>query len=190
MEARSFGWLKGGVASEGADERDAGTPRDEGASRLWALVAAAKEKEQPAAHHAITLQDARVVARTRTIRRMTTESRPARPGVDYFLIERADLTDSEFQGREYGGTGASVIFVDNGLGEGPKLHRHPYSEIFVMLQGQATYTVGATPLEVRAGQTVVVSPGVPHKFVSTGSERLRQVDIHLSDHFITEWLED
>src|SRR5215213_9729762 len=39
------------------------------------------------------------------------------------------------------------------------------------------------------GQVVVVPAGVAHKFVNSGAGRLRQVDIHASDHFVTEWLE-
>ena len=29
-------------------------------------------------------------------------------------------------------------------GEGPRLHRHPYEEVFVIHEGQATYTLGDT----------------------------------------------
>ena len=36
---------------------------------------------------------------------------------------------------------------------------------------------------------VIVSAGVPHKFVNSGLVVLRQTDIHLSGHFVTEWLE-
>jgi mannose-6-phosphate isomerase-like protein (cupin superfamily) len=36
----------------------------------------------------------------------------------------------------------------------------------------------------------MVPAGVPHKFVNTGAGRLRQIDIHASERFVTEWLED
>jgi mannose-6-phosphate isomerase-like protein (cupin superfamily) len=36
---------------------------------------------------------------------------------------------------------------------------------------------------------LIVQAGVPHKFVNSGSARLRQIDIHASDRFATEWLE-
>ena len=75
-------------------------------------------------------------------------------------------------------------------GEGRKLHANPYEEVFVIQQGCATYTVGSTTLEAKAGQIVIVQAGVPHKFISSGSERLVQVDIHHSPKFITKWLED
>jgi mannose-6-phosphate isomerase-like protein (cupin superfamily) len=122
---------------------------------------------------------------------MTTEIGPARAGVDYFLVERADLRDGDtFDGGRYGGQAASFILVDSPPGEGPKLHRHAYTEIFVVLEGQAMYRVGTSSLEVHAGQTVVVPAGVAHAFTAAGPGRLRQVDIHVTDNILTEWLED
>jgi mannose-6-phosphate isomerase-like protein (cupin superfamily) len=73
------------------------------------------------------------------------------------------------------------MVVDAPPGGGPKLHRHPYEEVFLVQKGNATFTAGEETIEVG---------GVPHKFVSSGEERLRQVDIHASDRFDTEWLED
>ena len=66
----------------------------------------------------------------------------------------------------------------------------PYQEIFVIQEGSATYTVGPVSLAAHAGQIVIVPAGTPHRFVNSGNCALRQVDIHLSRQFITEWLED
>jgi len=82
------------------------------------------------------------------------------------------------------------MVVDAPPGGGPKLHRHPYEEVFLVQEGNATFTAGEETIEVGGGQVVVVPAGVPHKFVSSGEGRLRQVDIHASDRFDTEWLED
>ena len=70
------------------------------------------------------------------------------------------------------------------------MHKHPYEEVFVVQQGTATFTAGDEQIEVKGGQVVVVPAGVVHKFVNSGAGRLRQVDIHASDRFVTEWLED
>jgi mannose-6-phosphate isomerase-like protein (cupin superfamily) len=110
------------------------------------------------------------------------------------IIDLADLKQSEtayeFEGHHYGDTGVSFIVVDAPPGRGPMLHRHPYEEIFVVQEGSATFTAGDEVIEVRGGQVVVVPAGVSHKFVNSGTGRLRQIDIHASDRFITEWLED
>jgi quercetin dioxygenase-like cupin family protein len=110
------------------------------------------------------------------------------------ILNRDDLErDSmsvNFQGFQYGDTPVSFIWVDAPPGGGPRLHRHPYAEIFIVLEGQSTFTVGEETHEGAAGQVVIVPPNTPHKFRNSGSGPLRQVDIHLSDRFITEWLED
>ena len=95
----------------------------------------------------------------------------------------------ELEGYLHGDVPASLIFFDGPPGSGPKLHSHPYAEIFVIQDGQATFTVGDAVIEARGGQILVAPAGVPHKFINTGSGQLRQLDIHLSDRFITEWLE-
>ena len=109
-------------------------------------------------------------------------------------IERAELPvvggAHEFEGYLHGDVPASLIFVDGPPGSGPRLHRHPYAEIFVIQEGQATFTVGAEVIAVRAGQILVAPAGIPHKFVNTGDGPLRQLDIHLSARFDTEWLEE
>ena len=86
------------------------------------------------------------------------------------------------------GASVSVIVVDAEPGSGPDLHRHPYEEVFVVLEGEATFTLGSEERVVRAGETVVAPAGVPHRFVNSGSSRLLQVDIHPRPRFETEWL--
>jgi mannose-6-phosphate isomerase-like protein (cupin superfamily) len=82
-----------------------------------------------------------------------------------------------------------LMFVDAPPGGGSRLHRHPYEEVFVVQEGSATFTAGEDVIEVKGGKVVVVPAGVAHKFVNSGAGRLRQVDIHASYHFVTEWLE-
>ncbi len=74
-------------------------------------------------------------------------------------------------------------------GRGPRLHRHPYGELFFVLEGEATFFDGAKHHVVGPGGVVLVPPRQPHAFRSSGSSRLRQIDVHLSSRFVTEWLE-
>jgi mannose-6-phosphate isomerase-like protein (cupin superfamily) len=94
----------------------------------------------------------------------------------------------EFVGAEYGGVGICVIFVDAEPGRGPALHTHPYHELLIILEGQATLDDGNGKREVQAGEIVLIPPDQPHGFVNSGEERLRQIDIHLSPSFSTDWL--
>jgi mannose-6-phosphate isomerase-like protein (cupin superfamily) len=107
-----------------------------------------------------------------------------------------DMTDpargedtGEFQGFRHGAS-VSIIVVEAPPGSGPKLHRHPYEEVFVVQEGSARFTAGDEVVEVSGGEVVAVPGGVPHKFVNSGAGLLRQVDIHASERFITEWFED
>jgi mannose-6-phosphate isomerase-like protein (cupin superfamily) len=96
----------------------------------------------------------------------------------------------EFEGYHYGNTNISVIIIEAQPGEGPKLHSHPYEEVFIVQEGQATFTVGNETIEATAGKILIAPAGTPHKFVNSGAVTLRQVDIHASPRFITTWYEE
>lgn len=108
----------------------------------------------------------------------------------YLALDRENLAVSQLDGHQLGGAGVSLIFIDLEPGGGPRLHRHPYKEIFIVLEGEAIFTVRSEILARSAGKVLVVQPGVPHKFVNSGLARLRQVDVHESPVFVTEWLEE
>ena len=100
------------------------------------------------------------------------------------VIDKDDLPYGgiahRFEGYHHGDVDVSFFLVDSPPGGGAVLHTHPYEEVFVTLEGEATFTVGDATIEVGAGQIVVAPAGVPHKFVNSGSGPLRQVDIHPS----------
>ena len=86
-----------------------------------------------------------------------------------------------FEGYRYGGVNVSFFLVESPPGRGAGLHKHPYEEVFVLQEGEATFTIGEDVIAARGGQIVVVPADVPHKFVNSGSGPLRQVDIHPSE---------
>jgi mannose-6-phosphate isomerase-like protein (cupin superfamily) len=86
------------------------------------------------------------------------------------------------------GVALCILFVDAQPGQGPGLHKHPYEEVFILQEGQGTFTVGDEELELRAGDIAIVPPDTPHRFVNSGDGPLRQIDIHVSPSFSTEWL--
>ncbi len=107
------------------------------------------------------------------------------------IIPLAELRTSphahEFEGGPHGSQ-ISFILVDCPAGAGPSLHRHPYSETFLVLEGDVLFQLGDRETRVSAGCVVVVPANVPHRFINIGPGRLRQVDIHGSPRFATEWL--
>lgn len=114
--------------------------------------------------------------------------------MDYTLLNTNELrhygNTYEFEGYQFGDTNVSFFLVDMPPGHGPRLHSHPYEEVFIIQEGQATFTVGSITLEVKAGQIVIAPPSMPHKFVNSGEGSLRQVTIHASKRMVTNWLED
>lgn len=94
----------------------------------------------------------------------------------------------ELQGKDHGDPGISLIFVDAAPGRGPSLHTHEYAEVMIVLEGTATFTDGEESREVGPGNVVIVPAGEAHGFTNTGEGRLRQIDIHVADSFLTNWL--
>lgn len=105
------------------------------------------------------------------------------------IVPAADLPGSDtarrFDGRDHG-AGVSFFLFRSRPGRGPELHRHPYDETFVLLEGRAAFTVGEEAIEASAGEIVVVPAGAAHRFVGIGDEDLRLVSIHRSDHVVQE----
>jgi quercetin dioxygenase-like cupin family protein len=95
----------------------------------------------------------------------------------------------EFVGAEHGDVGVCLILVDAPPGRGPSLHRHPHAELFIVQEGEATFTADGAEQAVGPGSLVVVPAGTPHKFVATGEGQLRMTSIQPSSSFATEWLE-
>jgi quercetin dioxygenase-like cupin family protein len=110
------------------------------------------------------------------------------------VVERGDLPHSatahRFEGHLYGGANISFFLIDAPMGGGPDLHTHPYAEVFVIQEGEVTFSVGDETIEAKDGQILVVPPGVPHKYVNSGVGRARHIDIHASGRMATEWLEE
>ena len=112
----------------------------------------------------------------------------------YTLLHRDNLpydgNTYEFQGMEHQDTNVSFIWVDMPPGGRIRLHKHPYEEIFIIQEGVATFTVDSATLEAHAGQVIIVPADVPHKFMNLSDSQLKQIDIHVSKQFVTDWLEE
>lgn len=110
----------------------------------------------------------------------------------FTLIDRSQLPQEgntfEFEGYHFDVTEVSFIWVDMPPGDGVALHQHPYPEIFIIHEGVATFTVGETTVNAKTGNIIISPANTPHKFINSGSGPLRQIDIHLNDRYVTDWL--
>jgi mannose-6-phosphate isomerase-like protein (cupin superfamily) len=119
---------------------------------------------------------------------VTQAAEPHRRVVPFGALEHSRHSH-EFVGAEHGDVPFSVILVHSRPGVGPKLHRHPYAEVFVVESGQATFRIGDETVVVGSRHVVVSPPGEAHGFTNTGDGELRLTAIHAAGTFDTEWLD-
>lgn len=100
------------------------------------------------------------------------------------IFDFADLGFSPtawlFEGRQRAGVGISVFVVRTPPGKSVQLHVHPYSETFVLLEGDGRWTAGDDVVELHANQMLVVPADTPHGFRNTGDAPLLVVSVHES----------
>jgi mannose-6-phosphate isomerase-like protein (cupin superfamily) len=110
---------------------------------------------------------------------------------DAHVIRNDELPRGEnssvFHGHDHG-AGVCFFLSHNRPNTGPKLHRHPYEETFIVQEGDVLFTVGESTIDAGPGDVVVVPAGAPHKFLSRGATH-RQISIHPVARMETEWLE-
>lgn len=71
-------------------------------------------------------------------------------------------------------------------GFGPDLHRHPYDETFIVLDGAIEVTIGDELAAVSAGQVAIVPPDTWHQFKNRGDTVARLVNIHPVSRMVQE----
>ena len=104
------------------------------------------------------------------------------------VINTGSFGGENLIGADHGAT-ISLILDDSEPGHGPRLHKHPYDETWVVIEGNLTFQAGQERLQAGPGDIVIVPSDAPHKFTNDGSERCKLVCVHASPTFETEWLE-
>ena len=115
------------------------------------------------------------------------------------LVERNELPDFPvgplgsaarlLHGEPQGLAGVSLMLATLQPGEGPALHRHPYDEVFVLGDGEATFTIDGDLHRATQDQVVIVLAGVPHAFTNSGNAPLAMTAIHVAPKIEILWLE-
>lgn len=94
---------------------------------------------------------------------------------------------ARYEGRDHSAD-VSLFWVNAPPGSGPELHRHPYTETWVVLQGEARIDAGDEQLRAHAGQIVTVPAETAHRFRNGGTGDLEMVCIHASPTIIQEFV--
>src|ERR671917_1953654 len=105
-------------------------------------------------------------------------------------LKRLDLEPFAWPPEDIRGIAAPTLLI---VGDSDAIRLEHVVELFRLLGGGLMGDLVGLPksqLAVLPGTTHFVPPGRPRKFVNSGTGRLRQVDIHASERFITECVED
>lgn len=84
----------------------------------------------------------------------------------------------------------SFFLCDFSPGIGPKKHRHPYEETFIVLEGEMEAIVEGTTYIVKEGNIMVVPAGKWHEFSNKSDKKVKTVNIHPVAAMDTQWFSD
>jgi quercetin dioxygenase-like cupin family protein len=107
--------------------------------------------------------------------------------LSYAQLQSPQSTAQVFNGCEHD---VDVSFFVNHIEPGRTVsqHRHPYPEVFVVQDGEVTFTVDGEEVAARGGQVIVVPAEAAHGFHVTGDRTLEMVSLHPVAEMETEWL--
>jgi mannose-6-phosphate isomerase-like protein (cupin superfamily) len=107
-----------------------------------------------------------------------------------FLANLTDLSSGEtgriFEGYKFGDVNISMFITDAAPGSGPELHFHPYEEVFVIIEGTATFTIADQTVVANSGDILLAPANTPHKFVNSGEGQLFTINIHPNKRILQE----
>jgi mannose-6-phosphate isomerase-like protein (cupin superfamily) len=104
------------------------------------------------------------------------------------VINARTLPTGNLKGADHEAT-TSLIIDHSEPGQGPRLHKHPYDETWVVIDGNLTFQAGDEEFQAGPDDIVIVPPDTPHKFTNNGPGRAYLVCVHANPTFDTEWLE-
>lgn len=90
-----------------------------------------------------------------------------------------------FEGKDYGSP-VSFFYVTSEPGKGASKHRHPYSETFVIIDGDIEVTVDGTTERMHGGTIAIIPANAWHEFTNVGERRALMVNIHPVPEMIQE----
>lgn len=109
-----------------------------------------------------------------------------------FDLDEMQFADSTtaflFEGKKRAGIDISMFVVRTRPGGFVELHTHPYSETFLLLEGQGRWTAADSVVELHPDSMLVVPPETPHGFRNIGEVPLLLVTVHESGTLVQTFL--
>ena len=108
--------------------------------------------------------------------------------IDINSIKPSSPEVAIFQGNKHG-VNVSFFIVHFSPGKGPRKHRHPYEETFIILDGEIEAIVDGETKTLVANQIVVIPAGAWHEFKNRSEAPVFMINVHPVPEMITEWAE-
>jgi quercetin dioxygenase-like cupin family protein len=83
------------------------------------------------------------------------------------------------------GLRTSVMRSQVAPGSGPRPHRHPHAEVFVVDDGRGRFDVDGVRIDAEAGDMIIIPTDAVHAFTNTGTSMLRLTAIHENERAVT-----
>jgi len=77
----------------------------------------------------------------------------------------------------FSGNNSMLALNELKAGTKPNLHSHPEEQLTYILSGKAEFVLGEEVLMLKAGDLLLVPPGVPHSLKVIGDETVLNVDV-------------
>jgi quercetin dioxygenase-like cupin family protein len=105
--------------------------------------------------------------------------------LDITSLRPASGGSPRFEGGNYGAN-VSFFVVTSSPGNGADKHRHPYEEIFVILEGDIEIILDGEPRMIQSGNIVVIPSNTWHEFKNRSSQNALMINIHPAPTMIQE----
>jgi mannose-6-phosphate isomerase-like protein (cupin superfamily) len=91
-----------------------------------------------------------------------------------------------FQGSKYDAN-VSFFIVRFFPGKGPRKHRHPYEETFIILEGEIEAIVDGGISRVSENKIMIIPAGAWHEFKNRSEKHVFMINLHPVADMVTEW---
>jgi quercetin dioxygenase-like cupin family protein len=108
--------------------------------------------------------------------------------IDINSLKPSGQEVATFQGSKHGAN-ISFFIVHFSPGKGPRKHRHPYEETFIILEGEIEAIVDGETKILRENHIVIIPAGIWHEFKNRSEQHAFMINIHPVPEMITEWAE-
>jgi len=106
--------------------------------------------------------------------------------IDINSIKQSGQEVVTFQGIKHG-VNVSFFLVHFSPGKGPKKHRHPYEETFIILEGEVEAIVDGETQILSENKIVIIPAGTWHEFKNRTDRQVFMINLHPAPEMVTEW---